>query len=219
VSGLVRDLLKISEIFCSIQGEASFAGWPCTFIRVAGCPLRCVWCDTPYAYDEGEEMDLGGILQRVLSFTTQHVELTGGEPLAQAGSLILLEALCDQGKTVLLETSGAFDISGVDPRAHVILDVKCPSSGMTSRMGWENLDRLSGKDDVKFVIANRPDYDFAREVISRHGLTRRCTVFLSPAWGWIEPREIARWMLEDKLAARLQLQLQKHLWPPDRRGV
>jgi 7-carboxy-7-deazaguanine synthase len=211
--------LRLNEIFVSIQGESSFAGWPCVFIRTTGCPLRCAWCDTKYAYNAGEEVPLDAIVEQVLSLGVQHVEATGGEPLAQLAMPQLLTALCDQGKTLLLETSGAMDISVVDPRVHIIMDIKCPGSGMTSRMLWKNIDHLRSKDEVKFVLNSREDYTFARDTIREHQLPERCTVLLSTTSGSIHNRDVVHWMLEDKLQVRFQLQLHKTIWDPQKKGV
>jgi 7-carboxy-7-deazaguanine synthase len=213
--------VRVDEIFVSIQGESTHAGWPCAFARLAGCPLACRWCDTLHAREEDAGVELGPdeVLARLLAFGTRHVEVTGGEPLAQPETLALLRALCEAGRTVLLETSGALDIAGVDPRVHVILDVKCPSSGMTPRMRWENLALLGPRDEVKLVVADRDDYEFARRVLEEHDLAARCTALLSPAHGIIDPSTVAGWILEDRLPVRLQLQLHRHIWPGVTRGV
>lgn len=211
--------LRVNEIFCSIQGESTFAGRPCVFVRTSGCPLRCRWCDTRYAFDEGTPMELEQVLQQVQARGVPLVALTGGEPLIQPAALPLMGALCDAGAEVLLETSGALDIGVVDPRVHVVLDVKCPGSGMQEHNRWDNLALIRRKDEVKFVVAHRGDYDFARDVIAAHRLAGRCELLLAPAFGLLEPRQLARWMLADRLLARLQLQLHKQIWPPDARGV
>lgn len=211
--------LRINEIFVSVQGESSFAGWPCVFIRTTGCPLRCAWCDTKYAYDAGQQMPLDAIVEQVLSHGVQHVEATGGEPLDQPAMPQLLTALCDQGKTLLLETSGAADISVVDPRVHIIMDIKCPGSGMTARMLWKNIDHLRSRDEVKFVLNSREDYVFARDTIREHQLPERCTVLLSTTFGSLDDRDVVRWMLKDKLPVRFQLQLHKIIWDPKKKGV
>lgn len=211
--------LMISELFLSIQGESSFAGLPCAFVRVAGCPLRCRWCDTAYAREGGRQMPLEKILAVVAGMGVDLVELTGGEPLAQAAAPRLLSALCDAGHSVLLETSGALDTAAVDPRARVILDVKCPGSGMSGRTHWPNLARLRPHDEVKFVLADRADYDYARAVMAEHGLAGRCQVLLSTVPGLLEPRQAVEWLLADRLPVRFQLQLHKYIWPPDARGV
>ena len=212
-------VMRITEIFHSIQGESSYVGQPCVFVRLTGCPLRCTWCDTDYAFYGGHEYSIGEVLAKVHTYGCRLVEVTGGEPLAQSESLPLMTKLCDAGYTVLLETSGAIDIAPVDPRVRVILDVKCPGSGMTDRMHWPNLSALAAKDEAKFVLANRADYDWAREVLGEHDLASRCTVLLSPVFGTLDVRELAEWILADKLPVRFQIQLHKHIWAPDMRGV
>jgi len=211
--------MRITEIFHSIQGESSYAGRPCVFVRLTGCPLRCAWCDTEYAFYGGNEVPLDELLAKVRSYGCDLVEVTGGEPLAQQETFAFVEKLCEVGYSVLIETSGAIDISAVDQRAHVILDVKCPGSGMTDRMHWENLSKLKAKDEVKFVLADRKDYDWAREVIARYDLSNACPVLMSPVFGSLEPRQLAEWVLADRLAVRFQLQLHKLIWTPDMRGV
>ncbi|HET8722415.1 MAG TPA: 7-carboxy-7-deazaguanine synthase QueE [Nitrospira sp.] len=211
--------MRVTEIFHSIQGESSFVGQACVFVRLTGCPLRCTWCDTEYAFYEGGEQSLEDVLAKVESYGCRLVEITGGEPLAQSDAFRLIAALCDRGYEVLVETSGAIDTGRVDVRAHVILDVKCPGSGMSDRMYWPNLDRLTGKDEAKFVLANRADYEWACHVLSAHNLASRCTVLMSPVFGALEPRQLAEWVLADRLPVRLQLQLHKLIWAPDMRGV
>jgi Organic radical activating enzymes len=212
-------MLKITEIFHSVQGESTYAGRPCVFIRLTGCPLRCTWCDTAYAFYGGRDMTMDEIVAQVRAFDCPLVEVTGGEPLSQPDALTLMIRLCDEGFEVLLETSGAIDTSGVDLRVHVILDVKCPGSGMTDRMHWPNLDNLSSKDEVKFVIKDRADYEWAREVIRRRDIPARSTVLFSPVFGDADPRQLAEWVLADKLPVRFQLQMHKYIWAPDMRGV
>jgi 7-carboxy-7-deazaguanine synthase len=211
--------MRVTEIFHSIQGESSFVGQPCVFVRLTGCPLRCTWCDTEYAFYGGSEQSLEHILAKVESYDCRLVEITGGEPLAQSDAFQLITALCDRGYDVLIETSGAIDTAPVDVRAHVILDVKCPGSGMSDRIHWPNLARLTIKDEAKFVLANRADYDWARHVLSAHDLASRCTVLMSPVFGALDPRQLAEWVLADRLPVRLQLQLHKFIWAPDMRGV
>lgn len=211
--------MRITEIFHSIQGESSHAGRPCVFVRLTGCPLRCTWCDTDYAFYGGEECSADQVLERVASFGCRLVEVTGGEPLAQPEAPHLITKLCEAGYKVLIETSGAIDIATVDRRAHVILDVKCPGSGMTDRMHWPNLDKLTQQDEAKFVIADRQDYDWARDVIARYELTQRCSVLISPVFGSLELRQLAEWVLADRLPVRFQLQIHKFIWAPDMRGV
>ena len=211
--------MRITEIFHSIQGESSYSGQPCVFIRLTGCPLRCTWCDTDYAFYGGRECQIDEVLAQVQTYGCRLVEVTGGEPLVHPESFPLLTKLCDAGYTVLLETSGAIDITPVDPRAHVILDVKCPGSGMTDRMHWPNLSRLAAKDEAKFVLADRVDYDWAREILAQYDLTSRCSVLFSPVFGSLDARELAEWILADKLSVRFQMQLHKYIWAPDMRGV
>lgn len=211
--------MRVTEIFYSIQGESSYAGRPCTFVRLTGCPLRCTWCDTDYAFEGGRDMTVAAVLDDVRRYGCSLVELTGGEPLQQPAAFLLLTALCDEGYTVLLETSGAIDVSPVDPRVHIILDVKCPGSGMTDRMNRQNLDRVTAKDEVKFVIQDRTDYDWARTVFTQYDLPARCPVLFSPVFGELEPRRLAEWILADRLPVRFQLQLHKAIWDPSMRGV
>lgn len=209
----------IHEIYKSIQGESSFAGQPCVFVRTTGCPLRCRWCDTPHAFFEGKEYRIEEILERVAAHSCWLVEVTGGEPLHQAETPELIRALLDRGYTVLVETGGSLDISVVDPRAVIILDLKCPGSGMSDQVRWENLDRLKPGDQVKFVLADRADYDWAVEVLSRRPVLRRREILFSPVFGELEPKQLAEWMLEDEIPARLQLQIHKYIWHPQTRGV
>lgn len=211
--------LVVNELFVSIQGESSRVGLPCVFVRLTGCPLRCRWCDTTYAYDEGRTMSLEEILMRVASFGVELVEVTGGEPLMQEQTPELLRQLCDSGHQVMLETSGALELAPVDLRVRVVMDIKCPGSGMAERMHWPNLELLKADDEVKFVLADRQDYEYARQVMERHDLARRCRVLLSVVHGALKPREVVQWMLADRLPARFQLQLHKYIWPPDQRGV
>ena len=211
--------MRITEIFHSIQGESSYAGQPCVFVRLTGCPLRCTWCDTDYAFYGGHECSIDEVLAKVQTYGCRLVEVTGGEPLVQPESLPLMTRLCDAGYTVLLETSGAVDIAPVDPRVHVILDVKCPGSGMTDRMHWPNLSQLAAKDEAKFVLADRADYDWAREILTQYDLASRCPVLFSPVFGSLDVRQLAEWTLADRLPVRFQLQIHKYIWAPDMRGV
>lgn len=210
--------MRITEIFFSIQGESSHIGRPCVFVRLTGCNLRCSWCDSEYTFTGGERMPLEDVISRVKSYGCNLVEITGGEPLAQAEAFTLIERLCDDGFEVLIETSGSIDITPVDRRAKLILDVKCPGSGEVERNRWSNLDALRPHDEIKFVIADRIDYEFARELIARKQLGR-WTVLLSPVWGRMDMKALAEWMLSDHVPARFQTQLHKHIWGADVHGV
>jgi 7-carboxy-7-deazaguanine synthase len=210
--------LAINEIFFSIQGESTWAGLPCVFLRTTGCPLRCRWCDTEYAFYEGTRRHLSELVEEACRHGTPLVEITGGEPLAQPGTPALAAALLGRGKTVLVETSGAFDISVLPEGAHAIMDLKCPSSGEQQRNDLANLARLRPGDEIKFVIGTREDYDWAAAMVAAHDLTR-WPVLLSPVWGELEPETLAQWILADVLPVRLQLQLHKILWPDVERGV
>ena len=211
--------LQITEIFHSIQGESTHAGQPCVFVRLTGCPLRCTWCDTEYAFYGGTTMTIEAILEQVRSYGCPLVEVTGGEPLHQPGSLVLLTQLCSAGFQVMLETSGACDISKVDNRVCIILDVKCPGSEMTDRMRWDNLKQLSAKDEAKFVLKDRSDYEWARDIVRQHALTDRCPVLFSPVFGGLDLQPLSEWILQDRLPVRLQIQLHKVIWDPQTRGV
>ena len=204
--------LRITEIFHSIQGEADAIGWRTVFVRLTGCPLRCVWCDTEYSFYGGDWRDIDDILAEVASHGAKHVCVTGGEPLAQKRCLILLKRLCDAGYDVSLETSGALDIAPVDPRVRKVMDLKAPDSGEAKRNLWSNIEHLLPHDQVKIVIASRADYEWARDVVAEHGLIGRCMVLFSPVHGAVKPRELAEWIIEDKLDVRFQLQLHKLLW-------
>jgi 7-carboxy-7-deazaguanine synthase len=211
--------VRVTEIYRSLQGESSFAGLPCTFVRLTGCNLRCAYCDSGFAFYGGESIEVGEVLRRVAELGVPLVEVTGGEPLWQLGSLALMRDLCDRGYTVLLETGGSLDISRVDPRVHRIVDVKTPDSGMERRNLWSNLAHVGPLDEVKFVLGSRGDYEWARAAIREHALESRTSVLLSTVFGALEPRRVVEWMLEDGLQARFQLQLHKLLWDPDARGV
>jgi 7-carboxy-7-deazaguanine synthase len=210
--------MRITEIFFSIQGESSHAGRPCVFVRLTGCNLRCTWCDSEYTFTGGERMSLDEVVAQVQSYGCKLVEITGGEPLAQAEAFELITRLCDDGYEVLIETSGSIDVTPVDPRAKLILDVKCPGSGEESKNRWSNLEHLRPHDEIKFVIADRADYDWAKQVIAERGLDR-WTLLLSPVWGTMEMKALAEWMLADRLPARFQTQLHKHIWGADVHGV
>ncbi len=215
-----ENTLVVNEIFFSIQGESSWAGLPCVFVRLTYCDLRCVWCDTQYAFYEGTEMTIDEIIEKVKSYNCKLVEVTGGEPLLQENSLKLMKRLCDENFTVLLETGGHRDISKVDPRVHIIMDIKCPGSKMAHKNRWENINYLSKKDEVKFVIKDRTDYEWAKEVIKKFNLPEKVgTVLFSPVFGEIEPVTLVGWILEDKIPVRFQLQMHKYIWSPETRGV
>ena len=209
--------LRITEIFASLQGESTRVGLPTVFVRLTGCPLRCSWCDTAYAFSGGETRTLDDILAEVAGHGLRHVCVTGGEPLAQKGCLALLAALCDAGHDVSLETSGALDIAGVDPRVSRIVDLKAPGSGELARNRLENLALLNAHDELKFVLADAADYEWAKQQIADHRLAERCTVLLSPVAGALDPAELAGWIVRDRLPVRFQLQLHKILWN-DARG-
>jgi 7-carboxy-7-deazaguanine synthase len=204
--------LKITEIFFSLQGEARTVGCPTVFIRLTGCPLRCQYCDTAYAFTGGDWMSLPEILERVKSFGAHFVTVTGGEPLAQPNCLPLLRDLCDAGYAVSLETGGANDISGVDARVSKVMDIKTPGSRESARNRWENLPYIIAGDQIKFVICDRADYEWAKALVSEHMLYRRCEVLFSPSYQQLEARELADWILADRLPVRFQIQLHKYLW-------
>jgi len=213
-------LLTINEIFYSIQGESTYAGRPCVFVRLTACDLRCSWCDTPYAFYEGRKQSLDEVLAEVDRAECPLVEVTGGEPLLQEDVYPLMQLLIDRGKTVLLETGGHRSTARVPVPVVTILDVKCPGSGEADRNDWSNLERLRPHDEVKFVVKDRADYEFARDVIARHRLAERAAaVHLSPVHGVLDPRELSSWVLADRVPARVQLQLHKYIWEPDTRGV
>jgi len=210
--------MRITEIFHSIQGESSHIGRPCVFVRLTGCNLRCVWCDSEYTCTGGTPKSLDEVMEQVRQYECRLVEVTGGEPLAQSEAFELIRRLCDEGFEVLIETSGSIDTSPVDPRAKLILDVKCPGSGEESKNHWPNLDRLRDHDEIKFVIADRRDYEWSRDLVRERDLGR-WTVLFSPVWGSLDLKSLAEWMLADRVPARLQTQLHKHVWGPDVHGV
>jgi 7-carboxy-7-deazaguanine synthase len=215
-----QDTLVIHEIYASIQGESTFAGLPCTFVRTTGCNLRCAWCDTPQAFRGGTRMPRKDVLSRALALGTPLVELTGGEPLLQPGVLPLMTELCDAGKTVLVETSGEADVAGVDPRVHKIMDLKCPGSGESARNRWSNLEHIGPGDELKFVLADRADYEWMRQVVRDRALARRTPNLLASAvFGKLATKDLVAWVLEDMLPVRVQLQLHKFIWKPDATGV
>jgi 7-carboxy-7-deazaguanine synthase len=212
--------MKICEIFTSIQGESTFAGLPCTFVRLSGCNLRCVYCDTKYSYDEGIEMEIGDILQRVASAGVRLVEITGGEPLLQGEeTLFLIRGLLDSGYEVLVETNGSMNIRELDKRATVILDMKTPCSSMSDKMDFTNLEVVKNTDEVKFVICSRDDYEWSKKIISQYGLEKKCRVLFSPGFGMMKPRDLAAWIIEDQLHVRLNIQIHKYIFDPRERGV
>jgi 7-carboxy-7-deazaguanine synthase len=204
--------LRLTEIFLSVQGEARAVGWPTVFVRLTGCPLRCQYCDTAYAFHGGEWWEIETILAEVARHGVRHVCVTGGEPLAQKRCLVLLEKLCDAGYEVSLETSGAIDVAGVDPRVSRVVDLKTPASLEMHRNLLSNLPLLTVHDQVKFVICDRADYEWARGMLAEHGLAARCEVLFSPSFDQVQPRELAEWILADKLPVRFQMQLHKQLW-------
>jgi len=215
----VADTLVINEIFHSIQGESTYAGLPCVFVRLTGCNLRCTWCDTAYAFTEGTAMSLDEIIVKVRAHAVPLVEITGGEPLLQPNVLPLLTRLCNDGNTVLLETGGSLDVAPVDPRVVKILDLKCPSSGESDKNRFANLRHLTAKDELKFVIAGRPDYDWAKRILTAEQLNQRCIVLFSPVVEQLPLKTLAEWILADHLPVRLQTQWHKHIWDPTARGV
>lgn len=213
-------MLTVNEIFHSIQGESSRAGTPCVFVRLTACDLRCAWCDTPYAFHEGRKRSVDDVLAEVEQYGCPTVEITGGEPLLQDDVYVLMDRLLGLGRTVLVETGGHRSIERVPSGVVRIVDVKCPGSGESHRTDWENLDRLTPQDEVKFVIQDRADYDFAVDVVRRHALHARCAaVLFSPVHGVLDPRTLAEWMLADRVPARLQMQMHKLIWSPTQRGV
>lgn len=212
--------LVVAEIFSSIQGESTWVGCLCAFIRLAGCNLRCRWCDTTYAQEGGTPLSISEIVRQVCNFRVGLVEITGGEPLQQSASIDLAAALLRQSYTVLLETNGTLSIDNVPQEVIKILDVKCPSSGMSEYICWQNLDKLGTRDEVKFVISDRKDYEWALQVIQEYALPNRChAVLLSPAFGLLQPSTLVEWMNEDRPDARFQLQIHKYIWSPTARGV
>ena len=213
-------MLTVNEIFHSIQGESTHAGRRCVFVRLTACDLRCTWCDTPYAFHEGRRMAIEDVLAEVERYECDTVELTGGEPLLQKDVYPLMDQLLARGRTVLVETGGHVSLAGVPPGVHTIMDIKCPGSGESHRMNWENLARLDADDEVKFVIRDRPDYDYARDVLRRHALDVKVgAVLFSPVHGVLDPKTLSEWVLEDRLPVRVQLQVHKYIWSPETRGV
>ncbi|HSQ65979.1 MAG TPA: radical SAM protein [Polyangiaceae bacterium] len=215
-----EDSLVVHEIYASIQGESTFAGLRCAFVRTTGCNLRCAWCDTPQAFYGGTRMSRAEVREKALALGTPLIELTGGEPLLQPAVLPLMRELCDAGKTVLVETSGEADVSRVDPRVHKIMDLKAPGSGESHRNRWSNLEHIGPGDELKFVLADRADYEWMRAIVRERDLTRRTPNLLaSTVFGKLAARELVRWVLEDALPVRVQLQMHKYVWSPDATGV
>jgi 7-carboxy-7-deazaguanine synthase len=214
-------MLRVTEIFHSIQGESTYAGRPCTFVRLTGCPMRCTWCDSEYTFTGGDHFTIEHILRKVRDFGCRLVEVTGGEPLAQREAFELIRQLCDEEYEVLIETGGYVSTTGVDERAKLILDVKCPASGEAERNDWSNLALLrADRDEVKFVIVDASDWEFAKKTIEQYQLeTRAKAILISPAWGLIDLQDLAKWITESGLNVRMQLQLHKYIWGPDVHGV
>lgn len=211
--------MKINEIFKSIQGETSYAGLPCTFIRITGCNLRCNYCDTMYAYEDGTEMTINGIAEITDTFKSKVVCITGGEPLTNKDTPSLIKGLLERNYIVLVETNGSHDIRKIPQKAIKIMDIKCPDSNMSHLMHWENINYLTKSDEIKFVLSSRKDYDWAKEVINKYQLPEVATVLLGTVFGTISPRSVVQWILEDNLDVRFQLQLHKYIWEPQTRGV
>ena len=212
-------MLKVNEIYKSIQGESGFVGYPCTFVRLTGCHLRCVWCDTAYAFYEGREMSVEKVVEEIKTFGIPLVELTGGEPLLQEDAFELIRRLLNLNYQVLIETSGAVSLKNLDTRAVKIMDVKCPGSHMTEHMIWENFDYLKDRDEVKFVIKDRHDFDWACDIIQKRELQNKVHLLFSPVFGELEPQRLAEWILGKNIQVRMQLQIHKYIWNPEMRGV
>ncbi len=213
-------MLTVNEIFHSIQGESTHAGRPCVFVRLTACDLRCSWCDTPYAFTEGRKMSVDDVIERVRGYNCDVVEITGGEPLLQKEVYPLMDRLLDEGRTVMIETGGHLSAEQVPAGVIRVIDVKCPASGEADRMFWPNLERLRSTDEIKFVIQDRADYDYARKVVEQHALLPRSgAVLFSPVHGLLDPKQLAEWILADRLPVRLQLQAHKYIWDPGTRGV
>ena len=211
--------LLVKEFYKSIQGESSYSGLPCGFIRLSGCPLRCKWCDTVYGFKGGDLLSIDEIIEEVRSMDVPLVELTGGEPLAQENSFELLNRLCNENFKVLLETSGSINIEKVHRKTHIIMDLKCPDSQMSEHNLFSNLDFLKPTDEIKFVVASKSDLDWTRMIIHEYGLEKRFPLLISPAWGLVKPNELVEWMLEYKINARLNLQIHKYIWGPKAKSV
>ena len=215
-----EDTLVVHEIYRSVQGESTFAGLPCVFVRLTGCNLRCTWCDTAHAFYGGTRMPRADVLARALALPAPLVELTGGEPLLQPGAIPLMRELCDAGRTVLIETSGEADVSRVDPRVHKIMDLKAPGSGESARNRWSNLEHITKRDEIKFVLAGREDYEWMRDVIRERALDAKAGALLaSVVWGKLAAKDLVAWVLEDGLPVRVQIQMHKVIWSADQQGV
>lgn len=213
-------MLKVNEIYYSIQGESTFAGLPCVFVRLTYCNLRCTYCDTEYAFYEGKEMSVSEIVKEVRKYNCNLVEVTGGEPLVQMDEcLMLMKQICDEGSEVLLETGGSLTIKDIDSRVRIIMDLKCPSSGMEKKNLYENINYLKQKDELKFVIGSREDYDWAVNIINKYNLENKCKILFSVVFKKLEPLQLVNWILEDKLNVRFQLQMHKFIWHPETKGV
>lgn len=213
-------MLTVNEIFHSIQGESTHAGRPCVFVRLTACDLRCSWCDTPYAFTEGRKMSVDAVVDRVREYGCDVVEITGGEPLLQKEVYPLMERLLDDGRTVMIETGGHLSADAIPAGVVRVIDVKCPGSGESAKVHWPNLEKLRSTDELKFVIKDRGDYEFARDVVARHELITRCAaVLFSPVHGVLDAKQLAEWILADRLPVRLQLQAHKYIWSPETRGV
>jgi len=212
-------MLKVNEIYYSVQGESTSAGLPCVFVRLTYCNLRCTYCDTEYAFYDGKDKSIEEIVEEVKKFGCKLVEVTGGEPLFQEECLPLMKLLCDEGFDVLLETGGSLSIENVDERVKIIMDLKCPSSGMLKKNFYKNVNFLKSTDELKFVIGNREDYDWAKDIIVKYNLTGICSILFSVVFGELEPITLVNWILEDKLDVRFQLQMHKYIWHPETKGV
>lgn len=219
LKNIMDTTLKVNEIFKSIQGESTFAGLPCVFIRLTGCNLRCTYCDTTYSYEEGQNWNISGLIAKIHKYKSKLVEITGGEPLLQPGTNKLIKQLLRERFAVLIETNGSFDISTIHKKATIIMDIKCPGSGMSKKNLWANVDHLKHSDEVKFVISNKKDFSWAKYKMKEFNLPQRCKVLFSTVHGKLEPCELAEWILSDNLQVRFQLQIHKYIWEPDRRGV
>ena len=212
-------MIKVCEIFTSIQGESSYAGFPCVFIRLTGCNLRCKFCDTQYAFDEGDDLTEDAIIDKVRQAGIHLAEITGGEPLLQKDVYRLMKMLLDSGYTVLIETNGSLSIRNVDRRAIIILDIKTPGSGESEKMDISNISHIKKHDEIKFVVTDRTDYEWSMDFIEKYGLMRKCHILISPAFGYLEPEKLAQWLIDDKLGVRLNLQLHKYMFDVNKRGI